>query len=98
MAKKKIDQDVEVGLEKPTEDKERFPEKSSKDHTPIVAVPVKTAKAVDPKAQRSDVVHTAIATKTCTRFVGGWMVLEAGKEVKASKEVLESLRLQGLVR
>jgi hypothetical protein len=71
---------------------------SPKETKPMVAFSLSKAKAVPHAVLSADVVHTAIATKTCTRFVGGWIVIEAGKEVKARKEVIESLRLQGLVR
>jgi len=69
-----------------------------KEHKPIVAVSVNRAKNVRHAVQSADVVHTAVALKTCVRFVCGWIVLEAGKEVKARKEVIENLRLQKLVR
>lgn len=79
-------------------EEQKAPEESPKEHKPMVAFSLNRARAVKHAVPSADVVHTATATKTCTRFVGGWIVLEAGKEVKARKEVIESLRLQGLVR
>jgi len=99
-AKKNIKSEDEVQTTAPIAESllEEPQKEPQKEHKPIVAVSLNKAKEARQAILSADVVHTAVATKTCTRFVGGWIVLEAGKEVKARKEVLESLRLQGLVR
>jgi hypothetical protein len=89
---------AESAPEETRKDESKVPEGPPKEHKPMVAFSLNRARAVKHAVPSADVVHTAIATKTCTRFVGGWIVLEAGEEVKARKDVIESLRLQGLVR
>lgn len=99
-AKKKIQSDDEVQKAVPVAESAREETRngSSKEYKPMIAFSLNKAKAVKHSIPNDDVVHTAIATKTCTRFVGGWITLEADKEVKARKDVIENLRLQGLVR
>jgi hypothetical protein len=76
--------------------KEKFPE--VKESKPIVAFSVNKAKDIRHAVPAEDVLFKAVALQDASRFVGGWITLEAGKEVRARKEVIESLRRQGLVR
>lgn len=90
----KPEEDMGAETEKPDE----TPAEPPVEHKPMVAFSMNKAKDVRLAVPAADVTHTAMALKTCTRFVGGWIVLTKDTEVKARKEIIESLRRQGLVR
>lgn len=60
----------------------------------------KPAPAAVPAAESaasSSTMETAVALKTCVKFVGGWHHLVKGKKITAPKEILANLRQNGFV-
>jgi len=97
------------GVPDETPDEELVEEKVEKEREIIVRrrdmVKVLEPKVVDPMKLRAAVPTTtvagtsdvAIATKSCKKFIGRWIVLVAGKQVVATKEAIEILRAGGYV-
>lgn len=64
---------------------------------PILVMSKATAKRKARACLVGQLLQKAVATQDASRFIGTWIVLEAGKEVEAPQYVIENLRRQKLV-